>query len=368
MDGAGGFNNNFSLILMLIVTIVLISVNTLEIINLKNLWQRSMTADNLQFFEKCMKHPFILKAFFVFYSLCSTFSIFTLTFALLLNANIFIRKFSKSFINFNYYVFGPGMTIPGILAFCNFDKFVYTCELRQSINLVFNISNAFSIILCFIIGLVIWISKGLYDTFVLYSNSMTRHPDGNSLLKNAFWWSVMKIGISNHRNNNIDQEALVNNSNNASLIIINENYVNLENERDIRIDYDNNLEIESRINPNINEDLENNLNTLNSNYLNHKHQNEEVSLINKDLIIEQNLQFLNNLKYTNANSTNENKKNKLLEEEMINDNVIINHPNSFINNFDHNDTQINNINNSNILDNTFNIDEINESDERKNKI
>lgn len=366
MDGVGGFNNNFSLILMLIVTIILISVNALEIVNLKYLWQKSMSSGNLFYFNKCMKYPFILKGFFVFYSLCATGSIFMLTFALVIDANYFLRKFSKSFVTFNYYVFGPGMVIPGILAFLNFDKFIYTCEIRFTINMVFNISNAFSIILCFIIGLVIWISKGLYDTFDLFSNSITRHPEGSSIIRNAFWWSVMKIGRSDNRNQNEnnDQENLVNDNNNPDRIIINENYINLENERNNGFE-NNSLGLFRMPNNNVDEDLENNLRpvsssnpanrqeSLNNNLLN---ENERPSY-NRNLIMERNLDYLNTLRNKNISILRNNNN----REEIRDANEEI----PFKDNLDPNISQLNNINNSIALDNTFNRVAIHETDERR---
>jgi len=296
-----------------------------------------------------MKYPFILKGFFVLYSLGATASIFMLTFALVINATFFITKFSKSFVSFNYYVFGPGMVIPGILALCNFDRFIYTCEIKTGINMVFNISNAFSIIICSLIGLVIWIAKGLFDTFDLFSNSMTRNTEGSSIIRNAFWWSVMKIGRSDNinQNNNNDQVNLVNENDNSNRVNDNDNYNNLQNESEIRFDYNNRSGMVRMPITNVNDDLENNIRAVNSNNLLNRQENSTNNLLNegerqsynREFIMERNLDYLNSLR----------NKNRSLDEEDI---KFKNQENHIKDSLDPNITQIHNINNSRTLDNT----------------
>jgi len=380
MEGLG-LNNNFSLLMMLIITIILVSVNTLEILNLKNLWDKGM-AGNLIYFENCMKYPFILKSFYVFYSLSATISIFFLTFALVVNPDYFIRKFSKTYIEFNCFVFGPGMAIPGILAFLNFNKFIFTCELRYNIYMIFNISNAFSIILCFLIGLLIWVAKALFETMNLYSESMTRHPNGSWLIRTIFWWTVLKFGRSNNLipNNNVNNNnenlnyPQLNNSrdfhHDENSIIVNETFHRLENSSDsVRLINNSNINTRVRQNQSFSP-LESNVNEIghlsNENLSQNDLIKEEQKIqIDENFVKKKNLEYLNRLENKKFHSLNT--ENLMSQDEIK---IIGNNENQYNHNVNEHNidvdiSQNHNINNNSVLNLSNNRSELYDLDEIK---
>ena len=232
MEGAG-LNNTFSILLMLVVTSILITVNSLEVINLVNQWNLALQLNPI-YFNTCIKFPYILKSFFVAFSIFATVCIFFLTLSLLLSPVFFISKLFKSFLEFVYFIYGPGICMSSILAFYNWNEFVYVCDLRYTgIVLTLSVSNIFSIILCFIIGIFIWIGKDLFETLVLFSNSITRHPEGSDILRKIFWGIIFKLKMketySNYqRENELLRNEQINNN------IINDNEMNNVN-RNIHI-------------------------------------------------------------------------------------------------------------------------------------
>lgn len=271
MDG-NGLNTSFSVIVMVMITLVLLTINIIEMLNLITSWTKAMSG-NILYFNQCLKYPLILKTFFTVFSALSTISILFITLGFLINAMYFLRKIWKSFLHYTLFLFGPLLTIFCIIVFCNFDNFVYSCQVRLKIEYVFNFSHAFSVILCFIIGIVVWIAHSLYETLVIYSNSLTRHEEGSTLLRKAFYWMVMKYRPSL---NNSSSEIRDNNNNNN----------NIPNQQsDLQIN-GNDETFNTSSNP-INNNRNDNLINLNDNNHNRIMNN---TLNNNDIITELNVQ------------------------------------------------------------------------------
>ena len=135
-----GIQMNFSVLLMLLIVVTLFAVNTIEIINLISTWKKTLYSNPI-LFEQCIKFPLIMKSFFVVFSILATFSVFILFFGIIINAEFFYNRIRKSYLHFNFMVFGPGVTICGLMAFWNFSDFTYTCEFRHTLVKSYNISN-----------------------------------------------------------------------------------------------------------------------------------------------------------------------------------------------------------------------------------
>ncbi len=376
MDGVLN-GSSFTISLMLIIVIILISVNILEIVNLKDLWEKSLKTDKV-YYDKCLNASFILRAFFIFYSFSATISIFMLVFGLILNSAYLYRKFTRVFIDFNCFVFGPGLVIPSFIGFLNFNNFSLGCEIRlTSIHLVYNISNSFSIVISFLIGITIWILKCLYDSMTFYSNTLTRHPEGCSLVRQIFSLTILKFRRNNLHTNN------ENNSTNSNRINSSGNSLN---ETGIRIENINNLNnLDKEANSNFNR-LENNrnesyfnsnlignntnnlVNRVNENIIVEEEEKLDGSFIDKNSIISKNLEYLNRIKQKNSIDNQKKECNILLEEVEEESKVFINNSNNYgnsISNIDLSSHQINNINNTSNLNNTNNGDDLIYIDDKK---
>ena len=193
MDDDRDMSNTYSIFMMLIVILILGTVNCLEVMNLTEQWQNALTL-NHYYFDKCLKYPFVLKSFFILFSILATISIFGLIVGLLSNPQFFIKKLFSTLINFIHSIYGPSLTISAILGIYHWKELVYTCDGKSSNTL--SISNAFAIVFSFIVGIIIWISKDIYDVLILFSNSITRHTDGNPLIRQAFWNFILKIKLN----------------------------------------------------------------------------------------------------------------------------------------------------------------------------
>ncbi len=201
-------SSNFMLYLMMILCTTLAVMNSLEIYRMINLWKIALGL-KLDYFNDCVKPQYILKSFFCFFSFFASFSALLLTMALVINCIFFKRKLIESYLKLIHYIFGPLLLISSILAFFNWNDIAFICY--EGVNYkFFSISNASSILFCFLVGGFITLTAEFYTTMTLYSDTITRQANGSKTLYSLFWYVSFKL----KNTSNIDNPN--NNSNNNS--------------------------------------------------------------------------------------------------------------------------------------------------------
>lgn len=217
-----GISSNFTVYFLLIISIVLLSVNLIDLINIVKSWNNSYLI-NTYTFEKCIEYPLISKTCFAFYSILTAIEIVTLSLLLLIDLQLFLEKFLGPFIKIIAYINGPLLLTFCILGFSNWGKVVYLCD--DNNNYVISISNVLSIVLCFILSVFVTFLSFTYNSVILIIDSILNKPEGNSIIYNLFWIIVKKKRkaeddrleqdrIILQRNNNMNIDNYNNNNNN----------------------------------------------------------------------------------------------------------------------------------------------------------
>ena len=221
--------NKFLLYLMLILTSVLLSMNSIELNKIIKGWNAASTLDR-NYFESCIKYQYLLKSFFCILFLCALCSYVILTLCMLINSFFFTKKLLESYLNLLYFIFGPTLLFSSILAFTYFEESAYVCNTSLKDKHI-SISNVFSLLFCLFFGILFTIGKEFYFTMTLYADTITRRSSGNKTLYWIFFYLVLKWKFANLNNNlrtseNIQNENFSNNvtnTNNNVNNIINEN-------------------------------------------------------------------------------------------------------------------------------------------------
>lgn len=191
MDENEETGHNFTLLLLLFISVILVLVDGMELYHIIINWEYGMKIIT-PIFESCIKWELYTKTVFAIFSLLGAFSSVSLVIFLLVDTNWFADKILTTFLYFNYMIFGPYMLGFTIIGFANWNNVVYTCDKQNFNNKIFSPSNTFSLIGCFILSLIITCLVTIYKTVNLYINSTLRRPGGNVLLRKLFWWSVFR--------------------------------------------------------------------------------------------------------------------------------------------------------------------------------
>lgn len=226
-----------SLLIFLIISGVLSFVNAIEFYNFIAHWNGGLVIFS-PLFEECIRFELIMKSVFSFFSLFASFSAFLVTSLLIINTNFFIEKLSPSFLNCNYFIFGPGLLAFSLLGIFNIDSIMYSCD-KNNVdynNKVFSFSNFIAVVFCFIISLVLTVIIEFFNSVTIFIDSILRKSSGNAMLGNAFWFYVGKYRGRNLRSYNNN-----NNENNNQNINNNANQLNNSNENTNNRDQLNNV-------------------------------------------------------------------------------------------------------------------------------
>lgn len=192
-----------SLLIFLLISGVLSFVNAIEFFNFIAHWNGGVVIFS-PLFEECIRFELIMKSVFSFFSLFASFSAFMVTGLLILNSDYFLEKLSPSFLNINYYVFGPIMFAFSSLGILNIDSIMYSCDKNNVdyTNKVFSFSNFIAVVFCFIISLVLTVIIEFFNSVTIFIDSILRKSSGNAFLANVFWLTVSKYRNSNLRSFN----------------------------------------------------------------------------------------------------------------------------------------------------------------------
>jgi hypothetical protein len=191
MEEPDDHGQNITLILLLVLSFILVFVDTLELYQLTVSWQYGVSIIS-PVFESCIKWELYTKTIFCVFSFLGAISSFILTLFLLISSNWFAEKILSTFLYFNYLIFGPYMLGFCILGFMNWNNVVFTCDRQNYSNKVLSASNVFSLIGCFIIACLITCFVSIYKTVMLYFDSILRRSQGSAILRKLFWWVVFR--------------------------------------------------------------------------------------------------------------------------------------------------------------------------------
>lgn len=192
-------SNNFTIYLMLIVCLILLSVDSYELYRISFAWNSVPKFDPV-LFNTCIKKDLILKTVYSIFSFKAALAAFLLTLFITISVEFFIDKILTTFIQLVYIIFGPIMMGFCIVAFFNWDDVAYVCDRRNYAHQIFSISNVVSVIGCFIISLIITLASSVYETVVLYINSIVRRENESKILRAIFWWVIIKTNPNVVRN------------------------------------------------------------------------------------------------------------------------------------------------------------------------
>lgn len=213
--------SNFTLYSMLILCVMLAGMNSVELHKIALLWKQ-MPFINFEVFDSCLKYQYIIKTFFCLFSLLATISALILTLGILFNSLFMSRKLMDSYLNFVYYIFGPFLLVCSSLGLNYWQEITQICyyDTREK---YFSISNASSIIFCFMLSVALTLIVEFYNSLDLYSNSITRQPNGSKGLAKIFWFVALKFRNSTssifqaQSNSNREYNVNINHNNNNNL-------------------------------------------------------------------------------------------------------------------------------------------------------
>jgi hypothetical protein len=188
---ANQVSNNFTIYLMLIICVLLVTVDTIELYRLSLAWLHGVNS-NQEFFTTCLKNELIIKTVFCMFSFFAAISALLLTIFLSTCVEFFANKFLVTYLYLNYFIFGPYMLIFCVLGFMHFSEFIYVCDARHMDEKLLSMSNIFSLLSCMIISCMITLAVAAYESVRLIIDSILRTKDGITLLRKVFWWVVLR--------------------------------------------------------------------------------------------------------------------------------------------------------------------------------
>ena len=211
MDAGANSGNNFALYLMLVICVILVSLDSLELYRLGMNWSHIQSYGKSPF-GSCIRNELITKTIFGFFSLLSGISALLLTIFLMIDVEIFIRKFFSAYLNMIYSIFGPIMLGFSILGLVNWDDIVYICDRSDPRDKYFSFGGSFSLLGCFIISLLVTLTFATYEVVNLYIESILGREGHNKIIRHCFWWVVMRVrpnvaGNSQDNQNNQDRNS-----------------------------------------------------------------------------------------------------------------------------------------------------------------
>ncbi len=184
-------SNSIVLILMMIISGVLLTIDSLELHQLILTWNREVLK-NRPDFQTFIMWDILTRITISFFSIASGISAFTLALLLLIDIDYFLDKLLSTFLYFNYIIFGPVLLTFCILGFTYCNKVLYTLTNTKHPIRIVSFSTLFSLICGLLISTIITLSVAVFKAVNTFVDSTTRKPDGNSLIRKAFWWIVFK--------------------------------------------------------------------------------------------------------------------------------------------------------------------------------
>jgi hypothetical protein len=190
-----------TLLLLLIVSLVLVTVDILEIYKLIQSWPMLKLSP---VFDSCIKYELISRTVFASYSFLAASSAFMLAIGLLSGVNTFIDKYIDTFLYYNYLIFGPYMLTLSVLAIVYWNNTLFVCDKVNVEIKHFSFTNVFAVLLCLVISLFITISKAVYQVILLLQDSILKRGEGSAMLRKLFWFVALRNRAEHSITNNVN--------------------------------------------------------------------------------------------------------------------------------------------------------------------
>jgi hypothetical protein len=190
-------SSKMSLWVVLILSILLISLDSIEIyFNLNNIKLASEKVSP-KVYENCFKIQFLSQVVFSLFSCLTGVSALIMSMGLLINYRFFTSKLMDTFLHFNSLIFGPYLFGTCVLSFFYFNSVVYNCD-KDFKEKTFNLVTFLTIFVSLIISFFITVGNSAYMRTKFLVDSIRDGPNGNKVVGKLFW----KIALSRSNNNN----------------------------------------------------------------------------------------------------------------------------------------------------------------------
>jgi hypothetical protein len=240
-------NSKLSLKVVVALSSFLISMDFLEIYFSFGQLKAARIKYEEDVFENCIQFNILSQIVFTFFAALAGVSALLLGSGLLYDSDYFAEKLSKSYLYFNYIIFGPYLLAATIFGMMYFNNVVFTCDHTMT-NQYFNFSNLMSLVVCFLLSAPITLGYSFFYSIKFVYLSIRFKKGGFRPLGKFFWYYVMRsndnqetnqIAEDNHDLNLLDEHIELNNLNrnitihdvsiiSAPRYILNENIVEEE--------------------------------------------------------------------------------------------------------------------------------------------
>lgn len=195
-------NSMMAIKVVMIISLVLISMDILEVYfsfaNLKIASEKF----GLDIFENCIKYHIISQMVFTLFATFAGISAFIFSLFLLLDSELFITKMYKSFLHWNHLIFGPYLLTVSVLGFVYFNQICYNCDPNDLSRKYINVSTIMSLAICFLVSSLISITFSFCYATRKILLSIRFRPGGWRFLGRYFWNYIRNHNNDNNNNNN----------------------------------------------------------------------------------------------------------------------------------------------------------------------
>lgn len=204
---------NFCFFLILFISLLLVLINSIEVYSLSIKWFYMKVVPS-EIFEQCYKYNLSFKTVNCTISFLASISCLIFSLFLSFNQNWFIDVCLKTYLHYNFLVFGPYTLGFCVLGLWNWEKVVYLCEEGEDLNEKYiSFSNVVTLFMLTVLSFTITVSVMLYSITCLYIQSVIGKDDGSDIIRFLF----RKIVIRN--NNPIEFYRMIDNRNNNNNVI-----------------------------------------------------------------------------------------------------------------------------------------------------
>lgn len=180
-------NSRVALKIVFILSLLLVWMDMLELYfsytHLKDTAERF----DPHIFEQCIKYHLISQMFFTVFATFAGISACIMSLGLLINYEFFAIKVLDTFLQYNYFIFGPYLIASCLLGFYYFNDVAYNCDPNQLSRKYINFSTVLAMMICLFISFVITFGYSVYWSFKMLLNSIRFTNEGSVILGRIFW-------------------------------------------------------------------------------------------------------------------------------------------------------------------------------------
>ena len=212
-------NSRLALKIVLVLSLLLVSMDFLEIyFSFEHLKDASIKFDPV-IFENCIKYHLLSQIVFTSFATFAGLSAFFMSFGLLINYEFFSMKMLDTFLYWNYIIFGPYLLAACILGYINFSEIAFNCDRRDISQKYINFSTVMALVICFFLSIIITMMYSFLCGAQKMILSITFREGGWKWLGRRFWKYVFsRNGQLNNNEMELREPFLPNNYNQREYI------------------------------------------------------------------------------------------------------------------------------------------------------